>query len=702
MTSATVEDLQGPPIGLAPQALAWLAVGGLALLCVWQSSSLPWLVTYPAAWTVPFAAWINSVLDAILPVVKPVFRTVSDMLEFPMRAIKDLLAWLPWPVILVVVMAIAYRSSGWRLTVFALGTLVYLLLAGYWHQSMNTLAMVLLAVPLSAGIGFWIGVLGYRHPKARNGINATMDLMQTMPSFAYLIPLLLLFGFGPVVGLIASAIYAAPPMVRNTMLGLSLVPDSIKEATTMSGSTARQRFWLTELPSARGQLLVGLNQTTNSALSMVIVAAIIGGFEDIGWEVLSAMRKAEFGQSIASGLVIALIAILIDRIMLGFALKQRHDGPELRGLLDGWRLPALIAASLAAALAIRTLSTGTAFEVPGGEARVGVVVLNQWLLGVVRDYAAIFDWIKNAAFYSLMLPMRIGIRGCATPAVWGVTLSPLIIAAYAAAVLALALLAAARWGWRAAIGVVMPGLVLYFGFSGLPWPILIAVLGLVAYELGGWRVAAITVGSLLFILLNGLWAYFMQSIYLCALAVVLCLAIGSSLGIWAAHNDRVSRILRPINDALQTMPQFVFLIPALMFFKVGDFTALIAVMLYAIVPPIRYVEHGLRTVPAGIVEAARQMGASPRQLLWQVKVPLAMPVVLLGLNQTIMAALSMLTIAALVGTRDLGQQVYVALSKADAGMEIVAGVSIALIATMSDRIIQAAAARAPAGKVGAA
>jgi glycine betaine/proline transport system permease protein len=154
-------------------------------------------------------------------------------------------------------------------------------------------------------------------------------------------------------------------------------------------------------------------------------------------------------------------------------------------------------------------------------------------------------------------------------------------------------------------------------------------------------------------------------------------------------------VLRPINDALQTMPQFVFLIPALMLFKVGDFTALIAVMLYAIVPPMRYVEHGLRSVPPGIVEAARQMGASRSQLLWQVKLPLAMPVVMLGLNQTIMAALAMLTIAALVGTRDLGQQVYVALSKADAGMGVVAGLAIALIATMSDRIIQSAAKRAP-------
>ena len=121
----------------------------------------------------------------------------------------------------------------------------------------------------------------------------------------------------------------------------------------------------------------------------------------------------------------------------------------------------------------------------------------------------------------------------------------------------------------------------------------------------------------------------------------------------------------------------------------GEFTALIAVMLYAIVPPIRYVEHGIRNVRPDSVEAAHQMGCTSRQLLWQVKIPLALPVIMLGLNQTIMAALSMLAIAALVGTSDLGQQVYIALGKADAGQGLIAGLSIALVAMISDRIIQA-------------
>jgi glycine betaine/proline transport system permease protein len=183
---------------------------------------------------------------------------------------------------------------------------------------------------------------------------------------------------------------------------------------------------------------------------------------------------------------------------------------------------------------------------------------------------------------------------------------------------------------------------------------------------------------------------------------MLCLIIGGRIGVWAAHNDTVSKIVRPINDTLQTMPQFVFLIPALMFFKVGELTALIAIMLYVIVPPIRYVEHGIRHVRVDCIEAGQQCGCTPLQLLFQVKLPLAMPVIMLGLNQTIMAALSMVVIAAMVGTKDLGQQVYIALGKANAGLGLTSGLAIALAAMMADRIIRGWAERRQARDVSAA
>ena len=680
---------------MEPALIAWCALAALTALCLLLKADFPWLVNFPKGWTLPLADYVNAVTDAVVAVVQPAFRALSALLDAPMRGARLVLGWLPWPAVMLGTAALALKSSGTRLAIFAVLTLAYILLAGYWPQSMNTLALVLLAVPISTVLGFLLGVLGYARLRLRPVLLGGLDLMQTVPAFAYLIPLLLLFGFGPVVGLIASAIYATPPMVRNTMLGLDRVPAAISEAGLMSGCTRRQQFWQVEVPTALPQLLVGFNQTTMAALSMVIVAAIIGGFEDIGWEVLSSMRKAEFGQSILSGLVIALLAILIDRLTIGFAREPATGPTRAMQWMTPRRLALALLTALALAVVIRLAAPGATL-LPETGLRTEMGGVNQWLLGIVRDYAWFFDGLRNTVLYCLLLPLRIGISGASTAAIWGFVLSPAAVIIYFTAVFAAAGLMHRGFGWRAALAVLAAGLVLYTGFLGLPWPVFILAVALLAGQVAGYRLGLFAFAGFAMILVDGLWPALVQSLYLCTLAVLLCLVIGGGLGTWAAHSERVSRALKPICDALQTMPQFVFLIPALMFFKVGEFTALIAIMLYAIVPPIRYVEHGLRHVRADIVEAVEQMGATPMQTLLQAKLPLALPVVMLGLNQTIMAALSMLAIAALVGTRDLGQAVYVALGKADAGMGLIAGLSIAFLAILADRLIQAAVARSAA------
>ncbi|MGX5841772.1 ABC transporter permease [Mesorhizobium sp. ArgA1] len=695
MTAPATSFRSSSRVAIEPALLPWCAFILLTALCFILKTDFPWLVTFPKEWAVPFAPAINAVTDAVVTVVQPAFRALSAVLDAPMRGARLVLVWLPWPAVMLAVAALALKSSGIRLSAFAVLTLGYILLAGYWPQSMSTLSLVLLAVPISLMLGFALGVLGHASPRSRPVLIAALDLMQTVPAFAYLIPLLLLFGFGPVVGLIASAIYATPPMVRNTMLGLERVPSDISEAGLMSGCTRRQQFWQVEVPTALPQILVGFNQTTMAALSMVIVAAIIGGFEDIGWEVLSSMRKAEFGQSILSGLVIALLAILIDRLTIGFA-KTRPNGPTAAmRWMTGSGLAMILTFAAVLAIAIRLLWPDASL-LPATGLRMQVGGVNQWLLGLVRDYAWFFDGFRNGVLYCLLLPLRIGISGASVPAIWGFSLSASANAAYVIAILLGCAFMLHRFGWRSALALLVAGALLYTGFLGFPWPVFILGIALLAYQVAGMRLALFAAAGFLLILVNGLWPQLIQSLYLCTLAVLLCLLIGGALGVWAAYSDRASRLLKPICDALQTMPQFVFLIPALMFFKVGEFTALIAIVLYAIVPPIRYVEHGLRHVRADVVEAVEQMGATSTQTLFQAKLPLALPVVMLGLNQTIMAALSMLAIAALVGTRDLGQAVYVALGKADAGMGLIAGLSIAFLAILADRLFQAAVARSAA------
>jgi glycine betaine/proline transport system permease protein len=209
------------------------------------------------------------------------------------------------------------------------------------------------------------------------------------------------------------------------------------------------------------------------------------------------------------------------------------------------------------------------------------------------------------------------------------------------------------------------------------------------WQLGGRRLGLLTGSLAAFIAVVGLWAKAMVTIYLCGLAVVIASLIGVPIGIWAARNDRVHRVVSVVIDTLQTLPSFVYLMPVVMLFRVGDFAALLAVIAYAITPVIRYTDHGIRQVPQELIETTTQIGITRGQLLRKIQIPLALPHIMLGINQTIMMALSMLVITALVGTRELGQEVYIALTKADTGRGIIAGVCVAFIAIIADRMIGA-------------
>ena len=284
--------------------------------------------------------------------------------------------------------------------------------------------------------------------------------------------------------------------------------------------------------------------------------------------------------------------------------------------------------------------------------------------------------------------IKVGLTKAISPFSWGFSLTPWMIGVYAFAIALFAIWLFVRTGWKPTIAVVVVGGLLYFGITSVPWLSVILVVTLLAYQVGGTRTALLSLFGWLFMLSAGVWEEAMTSVYMCLAAVVACLLVGGATGIWASQNNRVSNFIRPINDTLQTMPLFVILIPFLMFFQIGEFTSFLAIIAYAIVPVIRYTEHGLRNVPTEVVEAAQAMGCTRRQLLWEVKMPLAIPEIMLGLNQTVMFALAMLVITALVGSRGLGQSVYIALSAADAGKGIVAGLGMALIAIIADRIIQ--------------
>ena len=684
MGGMTAASAASPIPALVPRlAAGFVILVGIAAIIM--PERLPAIVASPLAGGDGIAASINNGIDWFVSVFKPALRAIAGGLDGAVRGLQTLLHATPWPFIVIAVTWMAWRLKGIGLAALCGCAVLYMALSGYWLKSMNTLSMVGVAVPLALAVGFGLGVLGAKSRRANAVLQPTLDLMQTIPTFAYLAPLVVLFGFGPVPGVLASMIYAAPPMTRNVLLGLRSVPQELGEVSAMSGTTALQRFWFIELPCAKHQILVGINQLVLASLSMVIIAAVIGGFDDIGREVLVATNKgsARFGQALAAGIVIVLLAVVIDRMTRAAATHQKTGrwAPPL------WTQIVGLAAVFAAALLLKPHADALA-TLSAVVFRLGEMGVNGWLQDFISTHGMTLDSIKNNALVYLLLPLRIGLTKAVLPFTWGFTFTPAMQTAYLLAVCGGTALLAFR-GWTTAAALLLSvGLIAFSGFTYLPWWVVFAGVGYLAWRHAGWRFALFAIGMMLAITVTGHWQGALYSVYLCTAAILVCLVIGCPLGILAAKSDIVSRILRPVNDTLQSIPLYIFLIPAVALFQVNEFSALVAIVLYAIVPLIRYTEHGLRHVPPTLVEAARANGCSPLQRLVMIELPVARPAILLGLNQTVLFALAMLIIAVLVGARGLAEQVNIGLRDADTGLGMTAGLSMAFIAIIADRILR--------------
>ena len=661
-----------PPAAVA--AALVLATGGL---CLSLAPAAPWLAAWPQEWSLPATEWLGASLTWLFTAIKPAVRLLSALLAHPMQWMNLALTQTPWPLVMGAVCALGWLVGGLGMAALGLIGLGFVLASGYWLEGMNTLALVGVSVPLALTTGLCVGVLAHGIPRLKRAVQTVLDIMQTVPTFAYLTPLLLLFGFGPVVGLIASAIYAAPPMARNVILGLERVDSEIREAATMSGSTWAQQLLLVELPAAKRQVMVGVNQCLMAALSMVIIAAVIGGFDDIGWEVLLTMRKAQFGQSLLAGLVIVAFAILIDRMSARLAEEGAHHS---RRVALG-----ILAASVPAAF------LAAAHLPPAGEfALLDPVALavDESLGRFTAANGATLDGVKNGAMFYALLPLRIGLGEAVLPFTWGFQWSEAHSLAFFAGALVLGGLLAWRRRPLAGMALVLAAGIAETGVAQLPWPFVLAGAAALGWCAGGRKLALYAVLMLAAVLVSGLWERALLSIYLCGAAVFACALMGGGLGLLSAVSPLAWRCLRPVCDMLQTIPLFVFLIPVLMFFQIGEFSAFLAICLYAVVPMIRYTRHGLTATPDELLEAATATGATRWQTLRDVRAPYAAPTILLGLNQTILYAFAMLVIAALIGTTGLGQSIYLALGQADVGLGVASGAAMAILALVADRLVQ--------------
>jgi glycine betaine/proline transport system permease protein len=628
--------------------LVWILPAALAILLYLFRDSLPWAATYPSEWRIPIADWIGAFMQWVIAVFFSLTRAISGLLQLPLNLAFGLLRKgfeigprnsglhippLSWVGVTATVAITGYVYGGRRL---ALGTgfcFLYLAVFGQWDSAMLTLALVLIALPLGVLIGLAIGIWGYRQPAVNRWlILPLLDIGQATPQFAYLVPMLMLFGNNPSSALLATLAFAVPPMVRATVLALQQVPAEIQEFGRMVGCTRRQHLWRILVPSARPLLMVGVNQVVMMTLNMVIIASMIGA-GGLGYDVLLALRSLKVGTAFEAGIAIVLLAIVLDRLsqamatwkpalyVAGRPFLQRHSYFVLA--------IAILLASTALGMAIPAVSrlpdSATITTAPIWDASIKWITINY------------FDYIEALRVWLLLN-----------------LLNPL----------------------KAFL-------------LSLPWLSVVLLLFAAGLRLGGLRLGLLVLALTLLIAVVGLWEKTMITVYLCGVSTAIACLIGMPIGVYASRNDTAERMISVVIDTLQTIPAFVYLIPAVMLFRVGDVAAMIGIVLYSLTPAIRYTDHGIRKVNPGLIEAAKVSGCTRRQILWRVQLPLALPEIMLGLNQVIMLALSMDIIAAMIGTRDLGQEVFVALAKADPGRGIVAGLAVAFIGIVADRLISA-------------
>jgi len=271
---------------------------------------------------IPLSDWVNTGVDWLIINLAVVFDGIKYATAFVLNNFEKFLLWLPWWAVLVLTALIAWRVAGYRVVIFSILALYFIGTLGLWDLCMSTLALIATAVIISVVIGIPVGILSARSDRMDNIVRPILDAMQTMPAFVYLIPALMFFGIGKVPGVIATVIFALPPAVRLTNLGIRQVPRELVEAAQAFGSTSRQLLLKVQFPLALPSIMAGVNQVIMLALSMVVLAAMIaaGG---LGREVFMALGQVDAGRGFAAGTAIVLVAMILDRVTQSLAKKRK-------------------------------------------------------------------------------------------------------------------------------------------------------------------------------------------------------------------------------------------------------------------------------------------------------------------------------------------------------------------------------------------
>ena len=626
------------------KAHGWAFVAGLCLTIIYKLGVGDG--AFPESWQYSLREEIDDFADWLSATFAFILNPVGDAVDAGLRKLEAALLWMPGIAVIIAVFLLALRVSGPTLALFSLLSLSYIGCMGLWNSTIATVALIGSSVVAAALIGIPLGVCAARSNRFEGLLRPLLDAMQTMPTFVYLIPVLVLFGFGRPSAVLATIIFAAPPIIRLTNLGIRRVSPEAVDAARSFGSTSRQMLYKIQLPLAKPSILMGLNQTIMMALGMVIIVVLIGA-PGLGKDVWLATKRVDVGLGLEAGLAVVLLAIILDRI--SYAISQRdaaRNGPER----ESSPLP-------------------TTFRRLGFSRSPG----NWWYLGMSAAAVVVFVVLGRSveALSDFPRPDWIHFRGPVNALV--------------------------DW-MNVHLGTITNLIHVYVFIYGLkpvkelllwmPWPVLTLVVAWLAHTFAGRRIAVFCVLGMLYIGVVGMWSAAAETFSLVAVAVTLSVAAGVPLGILASRSDLLSAILRPILDTMQTLPAFVYLPLVIMLFKTGPVAGVVATVVYAMPPAVRLTNLGIREVPFETVEAARSFGSSPLQTLLKVELPLALPAVMLGINQTIILGVGMAVYASLIGAPGLGLEILEAIGRFDIGWGFESGVSVVILAIIIDRITQ--------------
>jgi glycine betaine/proline transport system permease protein len=603
----------------------------------------------------PFTTWVGELANSIRgnrtegEAFKYFFNPIRGFIDGFVNIIRETISipmgdssipLLGWLGVIALIGFIVYAISNAKMALTAIALVFACGALGMWEDSLDSLALTIAAVVLSLLIGIPLGIWAGISDRALKVLTPILDLAQILPTLVYLAPLALFFMVGAASATIATMVYSIPIAIRLTAFGIRGVPTSPVEASVSMGSTTWQSLKKVKLPMASRTIILGINQTIMAALSFAVIAALIGA-PGLGKPVIEALIIRDVGNGFVAGLAVVFLAIMLDRSTSAAVKKQDSFVPPT-AREQKMRKIGLLSSGIATITAI-ILSRQMAWAAYFPEQ------IN--ISKPLSDGATAFtDWTTSNLYF-----LTTGLNQ-------GITIS-----------------------------ILNP---LETMLSGSPWYLTVTVITIISFIVGGARSAVVTAVLLGLIVASGVWFDTMRTLTQTVVATLLTMLVGVVLGVVIGRSDRWDKILRPILDAGQTLPAFVYLIPMLGFFGPSRFTAIATGIVYSIPVVVKIVGQGIREVPKSMMEAATSAGSTTWQLITKVQLPAAKNSLLLATNQGLIFVLAVVVIGGFVGAGGLGYLVILGGSKPEMqGKGLVAGVAILLLGVMIDRMAQYAVRR---------